>query len=316
VHSQSAASLPVAAATRFLTDHLKLDAVDVKMVGEGAWSRCFGFRARGRELVIRFGRHVDDFEKDRCAVRYATPDLPIPGVLDLGAWGEEYYAISSYVPGLPLEHAAPEQWHALVPALGAAMEALRLADLGSTTGFGSWGADGDAPQQSWREHLLMVALDTPEMRTHGWRQRLATMSPEGEAVFAWGYEVLQGLALDQVPRALLHCDLINRNVHVEDDWITGIFDWGCSRYGDHLYELAWFDFWAPWAPRLDIAALRASLATRWRHAGYYPLDRDERLMACYLHIGLDHLAYNAYLGDWETLLATADRMRALVDRLQ
>jgi hypothetical protein len=35
-------------------------------------------------------------------------------------------------------------------------------------------------------------------------------------------------------------------------------------------------------------------------------------MACYLHIGLDHLAYNAYLGDWATLAATADRMRALV----
>jgi hypothetical protein len=32
---------------------------------------------------------------------------------------------------------------------------------------------------------------------------------------------------------------------------------------------------------------------------------------CHLHIGLDHLAYNAHLGDWATLAATADRMRDL-----
>jgi hypothetical protein len=38
-----------------------------------------------------------------------------------------------------------------------------------------------------------------------------------------------------------------------------------------------------------------------------------RLAACYLHIGLDHLAYNAHLGDWETLAATAARMKMLVD---
>jgi len=41
-------------------------------------------------------------------------------------------------------------------------------------------------------------------------------------------------------------------------------------------------------------------------------QRDERLMACYLHIGLDHLAYNAHLGDMSALWATAERLQALV----
>jgi hypothetical protein len=68
---------------------------------------------------------------------------------------------------------------------------------------------------------------------------------------------------------------------------------------------------APWSPKLDTRALRSELERRWHHAGYAPDNYEERLMACYLHMGLDHLAYNAHLGDWATLVATADRMRAL-----
>ena len=115
-----------------------------------------------------------------------------------------------------------------------------------------------------------------------------------------------------MPRSLIHSDLINRNVLVHEDKISGIFDWGCSIYGDHLYELAWFEFWAPWLPTLDIPYLRSALEQRWAEVGYAPVDQAARLMACYLHIGLDHLAYNAYKGDWPAVAATAARMHALV----
>ena len=42
------------------------------------------------------------------------------------------------------------------------------------------------------------------------------------------------------------------------------------------------------------------------------LAAGETLMACHLQIGLDHLAYNAYLGDTSALWATAERMQTLV----
>ena len=152
----------------------------------------------------------------------------------------------------------------------------------------------------------------PNQRTHGWRERLAASSPEGEAAFTWGYKLLKDVVTDSIPRCLVHCDLINRNVLVNDDRIAAVFDWGCSLYGDHLYDLAWFEFWAPWTPQLDIHHLKAELLRRWQEVGYAPEDKESRLMACYLHIGLDHLAYNAYLGDWSTLLATAKRMQTLM----
>jgi hygromycin-B 4-O-kinase len=125
--------------------------------------------------------------------------------------------------------------------------------------------------------------------------------------------LLKSVANDSAPRCLIHGDLVNRNVLVDQDRISAVFDWGCSRYGDHLYDLAWFEFWAPWFPSLDIDLLGLELERRWRALGYVPHQRDERLLACYLHIGLEHLAYNAYLGDIPALAATAERMQALVN---
>jgi hygromycin-B 4-O-kinase len=266
--------------------------------------------------VIRFGKYVDDFEKDKRAYQYAAPDLPIPAVSEIGPYGELHYAISTRVHGVPLESLSAAQWRTVVPSLAAAMEAMRTADLSSTSGIGGWGADGHAGGSSWTERLLAVNADTPDQRTYGWRQRLADNAPAGEADFTWGYHLLSKVASDAVPRSLLHCDLINRNVLVEGDRIAGIFDWGCSIYGDPLYELAGIEFWAPWFPQLDVAYLRAELEQRWRDAGEILENKDARLMACYLYIGLEHLVYNAYRGDWPTLSATAKRMRTLVGEVR
>jgi hygromycin-B 4-O-kinase len=296
----------------FLRAYFDPDSDAVEPAGAGAWSQCFAFRRGEQDLVVRFGKYVDDFHNDQRAQGYAAPGLPVPAVLALGPAFDGYYCISTHAFGVPLESVNASQWCALVPAVAAALEALRLADITAATGFGGWGQNGNAPYDSWPGFLLRVGDDTPDRRTHGWRMKLAT-SPEGEAAFAWGFDLLQRAASDAVPRNLVHCDLINRNVLVEGDRITGVFDWGCSTYGDHLYELAWFEFWSPWAPQLDISLLRAELEQRWRAVSYWPDGMASRLRACYLHIGLDHLAYNAHLGDWPTLLATAERMRALAE---
>lgn len=298
-------------AQTFLADQLGIAATGVALIGEGAWSRCFGFRQGDEELVIRFGNYVDDFQKDQLAYAYCTLALPIPEVRAIGPAFAGHYAISTRAYGTPLERLSATEWLTVVPALVTALEAMRTADLAATTGFGGWDEKGQATLANWSSHLLSVDTDTPDRRTYGWRRRLATL-PEGDAAFTWGFALLQQVVTDAVPRSLLHCDLINRNVLVHEDEISGIFDWGCSIYGDHLYELAWFEFWAPWLPTLDSAYLRSALEGRWAEVGYTPANKAARLMACYLHIGLDHLAYNAYKGDWPAVAATAARMHALV----
>ena len=298
-------------AEAFLASHVGVGVSGVIRIGEGAWSRCFGFTHGGQNLVIRFGRYVSDFEKDRMAHAYATPELPIPEVLEIGRVMDGCYAISRRVYGVPLERVSAGEWLGLVPAVVAALEAMRTADLSATEGFGGWGADGNAGYSSWSKRLLAVGEDTPDQRGHGWRERLAE-SPQGEATFEWGFDLLKQVAGDGVPRSLLHCDLTNRNVLVNGKQISGVLDWGCSVYGDHLYDLALLEFWAPWHLQLDVEPLRSAIEQQWAEKGYRPENEKSRIIACYLHIGLEHIAYNAHLGDWTTLLAVAKRMRALV----
>ncbi|NTU84390.1 MAG: phosphotransferase [Chloroflexales bacterium] len=304
--------IDAATAQRFLAEQFDSSAMDVRPAGEGAWSRAFSFRRRTDALIVRFGSHGDDFEKDRYAYRYRAPGLPVPEVLAVGPAPGGFYAISRRVRGTPLEMVSTDQWHEALPSVVALLEALRLADMAGTSGFGGWDGSGLALRGRWSEHLLAVGDDSPSQRTHGWRARLAA-STAGQAVFDRGFARLYQVLDDTAPRSLIHADLLNRNVLVEGGAVSGVFDWGCAAYGDHLYDLAWFAFWAPWHPNLSLLLLRAALERRWREVDYWPHNLEARLTACYLHIGLDHLAYNAYRGDWQALEATAARMRALVD---
>jgi hygromycin-B 4-O-kinase len=294
----------------FLTNHFDSDVSNVEIVGAGAWSKCYGFCKDNQELVIRFGKYVDDFQIDQRAFAYDSSALPIPEVLEIGEAFGGYYAISTRVYGSFLEQRSTQDWLTVVPSLVSALESIRLTNVSHASGFGGWDDKGNGLRKTWAEHLLAVSDDLPERRTYGWKEKIATL-PEGEKAFVWGYELLEQVAYISVPRSLVHCDLMNRNVLVEKGKISGVFDWGCVLFGDHLYDLAWFEFWASWHPELDVSYLRRALEQRWTQIGYTPSDLDSRLLACYLHIGLDHLAYNAYLEDWETLLATAERMKVL-----
>ena len=194
---------------------------------------------------------------------------------------------------------------ALLPSLLAALDSARLADISGTSGYGLWDADGTAPYPSWRSALLEVANDRPADRTHGWRERLAT-SALGAGPFDGAYRHLLALA-DHASeeRHLIHSDLLHYNVLVEADRVTGVLDWGCAMYGDHVYDLAWFCFWQPWYPSWRSIDFRAEAARHYATIGLDVPNFEERLRSCQIHIGLASQAYMAYAGNWSDLEATA-----------
>jgi hygromycin-B 4-O-kinase len=300
-------------ARRFLASRFGRDPGPIERVGAGAWSRCFGFRDGARDLVIRFGRFAADFEKDRHAARFRTAALPIPAVLDVGAGLGVHFAICERVRGEPLEHLGPERFAAVLPSLFATLDALRAADLAEAPGWGAWDGHGRGAAGSWRAHLLAVADDPPDARTHGWRDRLRA-TPEADALMRAGHARLDALTRElPVTRHLVHADLLAGNVLVRGDRIAGVFDWGCSLYGDFLYDLAWLDFWSPWHPGVAAADPRAAAERHFAEAGLEMPALGTRWVACALHIGLDHLAYNAWKGDREALGAVAGRLAPWLD---
>lgn len=286
-------------------------ATQVEKIGEGAWSTAFGFREGGRDLVIRIGRHESDFRRDQAMSSLATPALPIPEVIEVGrvpgadASMRLHYCVSTRAFGVPLESCGTQEWPAVAELVADAMEAMR-----AWTPHKAAVPSADRPVLPWQEQLLAIERDDLDPRGAGWPAKLAT-SPRGSEAFTVGLGRLQAIDLDEVPLTLVHGDLINRNVHLEGESITGIFDWGCQRWGDHLFDLAWFDFWAPWHPNLDIDLLRAALGDRWSAADYKPKREAERINACLVYIGLEHLIYNATVDRWVDLDDVADRMEAL-----
>ena len=273
----------------------------------GEWSRAFAYRQGERERIVRFSALPEDFHKDRLAMRYATPALPIPAIIGIGEVDGGYYAVSERVRGGFLDDLDAAQMRATLPALFSAFDAMREADCSAFTGYGGWGADGHAPHATWRAALLAVGSDRPGERTHGWRARLAA-SPTGSGPFTSAFERMRALlACCPEERHLIHGDMLNFNVLAGAGRIAAVIDWGCAMYGDFLYDLAWFLFWAPWYPAWHDIDFRAEAIRHYEIIGLHVPCVDERLTCYQIHIGLAAQAYNAYKERWDALAETAER---------
>ena len=283
-----------AEAFRFVAGYYGRRAADVKVLGAGEWSRAYAFILDGREAVIRFGDHAGDFLKDQAMAAHSSAALPVPSVLEVGAAGGGYFAVSERAHGGMLDDLDGPGMRAALPGLLAALDALRDIDVPGTRGYGIWTPEGTGPAPGWAQALLAISQETP--RVPGWRAALAA-SPVGMAPFDRGYarlrELAQGLPGE---RRIIHGDLLNRNVLVADSKITAVIDWGNALYGDWLYDAAWLIFWWPWFPPWRDIDITAELETHWERGGGLPPGLHQRLRACLLHIGLDAMAYNAYRG--------------------
>ena len=64
----------------------------------------------------------------------------------------------------------------------------------------------------------------PTQRTHGWR-KTSGLTARGSA-FTWGFDLLKKVVSDAAPRSLNTMPiLVNRNVLVDGDRISAVFDW-------------------------------------------------------------------------------------------
>ncbi len=237
-----------ARAEAFLVARYGREVSAITSVEHGEWSKTYAFHRAGLGYIIRFSAVQEDFAKDRLAAGYGSRDLPIPQIIEIGTAFDGFYAVSEKAPGGYLDELGDVQMRVVLPGLFAVLDAARRIDLSAYAGYGGWGADGTAPHPSWQAALLDVANDRPTDRTHGWRERLAA-SPTGSGPFEEAFKQLQTL-IDHAPeeRHLIHSDLLHYNVLVSGDRVSAVLDWGCSMYGDFLYDVAWLSFWSPWFP--------------------------------------------------------------------
>jgi hygromycin-B 4-O-kinase len=182
-------------------------------LGAGEWSRAYTFVLDGREAVIRFGDHVEDFCKDQVMAMHSCAALPVPEVLEIGAAGDGYFAVPERAHGGLLDALDGDGMRAALPGVLAALDALRAIDTSGTEGYGMWAPDGTGPAASWVQALLAISQETA--RVPGWRAAL-TASPVGTRPFDLCYARLRELA-EGLPdkRYVVHGDMVNHNVLVQ-----------------------------------------------------------------------------------------------------
>jgi hygromycin-B 4-O-kinase len=283
-------------ARRFLVGRFRDGFRDLAELKHGMWSSAFRVRLDDGDQVVRFSSIREDFDKDARAAVHATNELPIPPITEIAEAYGGYYAISPFVEGQHLDALDEAGVRRTLPSLFAALDAARRADVSGTTGFGRWRGDGTAEHPSWREALLDVARD-PNDR---WRKPLAS-AKLGSAPFDGSFERMREL-LGRCPEArhLVHGDLPHGNVLVLRGRVTALIDWGSAMYGDHLYDVAWLSFWAPWHGWATID-FGAEAREHYRRSGLV-VDRVAERLRCYeLHIGLDAQTWFASRGDWAAL---------------
>ena len=271
---------------------------DIASIGHGEWSRAFAFRDGADDLIIRFSTIDEDFRKDELAAQFSSRTLPVPEIIEIGEALGGFYAVSRRAAGSFIDDCDEEQLRALLPSLFLAWDAMREADLSASTGYGSWDGNGLAPHASWSDALLDVTQDRESDRIHGWWDRLVS-SPTGSGPFEEAFAQLRRL-VDFCPedRQLIHSDLLNYNVLVEGERISAVIDWGCGMYGDFLYDLAWFTYWAPWYPAWRAIDFAHEAKQHYAAIGLEVPHFAERLRCYELHIGLAAQAYNAYKERW------------------
>ena len=298
------------AARAFLQDKLGADA-RIEVMRPGEWSAAYAVHTRSADLVARFSAYDEDFEKDAYAARYASASLPIPPILERGPVGGGFYAIAPRMPGGHLDSLDAEGMRRVLPSFFAALDAMRAVDAFAGPGYGGWRADGSTRHTTWRSDLLGVATDPATRGSPGWRELLGG-SADWIATFEEGHARMVEL-LDLCPedRHLVHDDLVNRNLLTDADRITAVLDWGSSKYGDFVYDLAKLVFYEPWYPQWQTIDFAAEAQAHYDAVGLAVPHFAERLRCYLLHEGIGGMAYNAYRKRWEQVELRARRVLEL-----
>jgi aminoglycoside phosphotransferase (APT) family kinase protein len=285
----------------FLCANHGAEPTDLEVLEGGFWSAAYGYRLGDDELVLRLNDEPDGFRDDERAMRYGSPELPVPEMLAIGQGLGRWFTISRRHRGRFLEEVGPDDANALGPTVVNLLAELRAVP------------DTGVNAQPWRDWLLAGITDRPDLHTSGWRTRIAA-DPAVERTFRAADRRIRSLS-DACPdrRQLVHSDLLHHNVLVTPaaDAVTAVFSWKCATWGDAVYDLAWCTFWGRWHEGIGALDLWELVVPTLSMSD--SVDVAVRHHVYELQIGASHLGWFATLGDEENLSRTLRRLDELLE---
>lgn len=278
---------------------------ELRVLEGGQVAQTVAFSANGQSYVLHINPPKSiTFGKDVYVYRhYATPDLPIPPIYQVGMLGELPYKISMMMPGRPMIDMSDEEIEGYVPLLIETLDRIHASGVSDSSGYGGFDERGIAPYRSWREFIASVSDEHEPGTFFGkWHTMFDETFLERDL---WDriYAAMVRL-LDYCPegRWLLHADYAFGNVLVQDGRITAVLDWANALYGDYLFDVEWLNYVLPNHQILD--RFTAYYAAQGRTVPHF----DERIR-CYRYlIILDSMRFWALVGKEEEYIAMREKI--------
>lgn len=290
----------------WLTTQHKSEINDLVSLSGGFWSSAYAYCANGQAFVLRLSDMAEGFEIDKAAMRFVSPSLPIPKVVDLGKALGFNYAISERHYGRFIETTSSDEGSLVGDALESILNGLRMVETLEEDAVIWYNPEGSS-EMTWRRWLTAGLVDNPDVHVSGWREKLAE-NPDIDKVFKTCEERIHEL-LSACPerRDLIHGDLLHQNVLISNETskVTAIFSWKCSVNGDFLYDVAWCTFWSDWHPGIANSDIWYRTMNA-ENLSEEDLENANMRHHCYeLQIGATHLGWNAWVGNQKELYAVA-----------
>ncbi|MCP4419775.1 MAG: aminoglycoside phosphotransferase family protein [Chloroflexi bacterium] len=279
---------------------------DLISLSGGFWSSAYAYRVRKQDFVLRLSDMAEGFAIDKAAMRFNSPNLPVPNVVDTGEALGLNFAISERHYGRFIETTSGDEGSAVGNALETLLAAMRAVSTSEDDAV-IWHDQKGSINMTWRSWLTSGLVDNPDVRVSGWRAKLAENPIIYNLFTSCESRIHELLPTCPERRDLIHGDLLHQNVLISNDvsQVTAVFSWKCSAYGDFLYDVAWCTFWSDWHPGIAASDIwnRTLIALDLTEADLINASLRHH---CYeLQIGASHLGWNAWTDNQKELEAVA-----------
>jgi hygromycin-B 4-O-kinase len=296
--------IDVLSVTNFLRSHLNLTVSNVVQIGAGMFSQAFSFKLEQKEFVIRLNTYFEDFQKDAFVYQHFSSKLPIPKIIELGRFNQDYYfAIAERCVGNTLNSLEEASVQNIVPNLFEIWYTLQSFDASQYSGWGLTNAFGDGRFDSWEEYLLSFYN---QKFAFTWEQLFDRTCMEQEVYEVYFPVMQEHLSFCSTDKHWVHGDYGFDNVISCGKRISGVLDWAESRLGDSVYDIAYLEFWSKNIPYQE-------LWYKWAENKKLSICNFEKRMQCYMvQIGLGSLAIAAIRDDIEDYHQVKARMQTVI----
>ncbi|MFB9274487.1 phosphotransferase family protein [Cohnella cellulosilytica] len=283
--------LAISEVENVLRRHLGPEVAEIAPMSGGNLSSVFSCVVEGKGYVVKFSDLDGAYETERYVSNLLSNEgIPFPKSLVLDKTGQLAYLIMERVEGRTLADCTAEEQTRQLPEMIGILSTMAEIDVGTTSGYGWIGPDGNGAYASWKDFVVAVnAEDQTGTFWENWYELFRTSCLERDV-----YEEIYSRLMTYIPynepnRRFIHGDFHQWNILSDGTRITGIIDGNCV-YGDPLVDLAILD---RHMPGNDVAK---SYQIYHEEAGIAIPDFKERLIGAYYFKGLDGLRFYAKMG--------------------